>query len=122
MKYMLILFLFNMPVFNFHEAGKVFSYEVEAKNGGPDGYSDVKCECNQITQVYKSLYAEPGYEKFRHCCMDNMPKKVIVLINQCDDLILQKTDTSGILKSEGYQAKFDIKDSLNFKYTITRSN
>ncbi len=122
MKYLLILLLFNIPLFHFHEAGKVFSYEVEAKNGGLDGYNNVKCDCNQVTQVYKSLYSEPGYEKFQHCCLDVLPKKVIPLINQCDTLVLHVTDTAGILKSEGYQAKFDIKDKLNFKYTITRSN
>ena len=116
MKYLFIFSLFFLNT----ESKNGFLYEVEAKNGGPNGFNNSVLNCNPHTRSYSANYSDPGYEKYQNPCGDKLPKEVLKLRDMCNNLISQNKDTSGVSNLSGCNLTFAIKDRFNFRYTISK--
>lgn len=105
---------------NCSDKNKGFHYEVEAQNGGPNGFNNTICNCNTFTLQYSSKYSDSGYEKYESCCKNHFPKEVLTLIKLCNNLISQNNDTTGEYSFEGYKLGFKIENKFNFSYSISK--
>jgi hypothetical protein len=119
MKYLIILIFVYFNPLNETMTKNRFFYEVEASNGGVNGFSDTKCNCDPVLNRYSLKFSDSGYEKYKTCCED-LPKDVLKLIDFCDKLITQGKNTSGNTSLGGYKLTYDIKNKFNFKYSIVK--
>ena len=93
-------------------------YKVEASRGGPNGFNEVVCKCDDVNRVYEATFNEPGNAKYETCCMSQLPKEVLKLVAECEKIISMHKNTSGEITSRRYRLNYQIQNAMNFKYEV----
>ena len=115
----IVIALFGWSFMNINNPNSSkFSYEVSAKNGGENGFSNSTCKLNTLTGINTYNLSEPGNEKYNHCGFSDFNNNVQKLILSVDDLIDNNVKTDGELKEGKYKATYHITDKYNFDYII----
>lgn len=122
MKYLIVILLIGgaFLIYSFNN-NKLVHYEVDAKNGGENGFNDISCSYNGFTGVYKANYANPGNEVYAPCCDVEFSDELLAVRDRCDLLATQNKDTSGSFVDGNYIASFQFTDQNNFKYSIRKT-
>lgn len=119
MKYIIILLVIVSAIsLHFTYKHKSFKYQVEAKNGGPNGFNNVSQKSNSLSGVYISTFEGNGYEKYQNIFENDLSESALNAISICDSWISAGKDTTGTFTHDELIVDFDIKDKNNFSYTI----
>lgn len=119
MKYIIILLVIVSAIsLHFTYKHKSFKYQVEAKNGGPNGFNNVSQKSNSLSGVYISTFEGNGYEKYQNIFKEELSESALSAIAICDTWIIEGKDTSGSFIHRGMLVEFDIKNQFNFSFNI----
>lgn len=113
-----IIILLNVTLCQAQFLKPKFDFNVEASNGGPNGFNIENCSCNSFLNKYTLELRDTGFSPINSCCLEDFPEEAKKLYDELLKIVNANKTESSTLKRSGFVLWYDIKDSKNFKARI----